>query len=163
VGSQAAGSPYRARPRDRWPVAWQRCYKLCHNLIQAGAPLPITPGQMTLQGEDLGAWAQAQRLGWDQFLPAQAWMLENMLHLSPAEPDERPPAPRTQADKWTANVRAAQQYHARERGLQVPRKHGEDVDGVPYKLGQFTDNSRRRADKLAAERRAELDALGMRW
>ncbi|MFG2302462.1 helicase associated domain-containing protein [Actinacidiphila glaucinigra] len=31
------------------------------------------------------------------------------------------------------------------------------------KLGQFVDNTRRRADKLTPERRAELNALGMRW
>jgi hypothetical protein len=118
---------------------------------------------MTLQGEDLGAWVQAQRLGWDQLLPAQQWMLEHMLHLSPAGPEERPPAPRTQADKWAANMAAARQFYAREGHFQVPRKHVEEVDGVPHKLGMFADNARRRADKLSAERRAELDALGMRW
>jgi hypothetical protein len=90
-------------------------------------------------------------------------MLENMLHLGPAGPDERPPAPRTQADKWAANVRAARQFHAREGHLQVPRKYIEEVDGVPYKLGTFIDNARRRADKLSTDRRAELDALGMHW
>jgi hypothetical protein len=37
-----------------WPVAWQRCYKLRRNLIEAGTELPTTPGQMTLQGEDDG-------------------------------------------------------------------------------------------------------------
>jgi hypothetical protein len=146
-----------------WPVAWQRCYRLCRGLVENGTELPTVPGQMTLQGEDLGAWVQAQRLGWDRLLPAQAWMLENMLHLSPAAPDERPPAPRTQADKWAANVRAARQFHAREGSLQVPRKHIEEVDGMPYKLGMFIDNARRRADKLSSERRAELDALEMRW
>jgi hypothetical protein len=31
------------------------------------------------------------------------------------------------------------------------------------KLGLFVDNCRRRADKLSEQRRAELDALGMRW
>jgi hypothetical protein len=118
---------------------------------------------MTLQGEDLGAWVQTQRHGWGQLQPAQAWMLEHMLHLSPAEPDERPPAPRTQADKWAANLAAARQFYAREGHFQVPRKHVEEVDGVPHRLGQFADNARRRADKLSADRRAELDALGMRW
>jgi hypothetical protein len=145
-----------------WPVAWQRCYKLCRNLIEAGAPLP-GPGEATVQGEDLGAWVLAQRLDWDALLPAQQWMLEHMLHLTPAEPDERLPAPRTQADKWAANVRAAKQFHAREGSLQVPRKHIEVVDGIEYKIGLFVDNARRRADKLSAERRQELTELGMRW
>jgi hypothetical protein len=151
-----------------WPVAWQRAYILCRRLIEAGTPLPTAPRQMTLQGEDLGAWVAAQRLGWDQLLPAQQWMLEHMLHLTPAEPDERPPAPRTQADKWAVNIRAAKKFHAREGHLHVPRKAVEQLvepDGsvTEVKLGMFTDNSRRRADKLTAERRAELDALGMRW
>ncbi|WP_257016314.1 helicase associated domain-containing protein [Streptomyces sp. Ag82_O1-15] len=39
----------------------------------------------------------------------------------------------------------------------------EDVGGVLVKLGGFLDNTRRRASKLTLERRAELDALGMRW
>jgi hypothetical protein len=146
-----------------WPVTWQRCYKLCRGLIEAGTALPTAPGQMTLQGEDLGAWVAAQRLDWDQLLPAQAWMLENMLHIGPAGPEERPQAPRTRADHWAANLAAARQFHGREGHLHVPRKHIEDVGGVPYKLGMFIDNSRRRADKLAQERRAELTELGMRW
>lgn len=75
-----------------WDIAWQRCYRLCHNLLEAGAPLPTGPGQMTVQGEDLGKWVQAQRLNWDQLLPAQTWMLENTLDIGPAGPEERPPA-----------------------------------------------------------------------
>ncbi|MFC4036327.1 Helicase associated domain protein [Streptomyces polygonati] len=150
-----------------WPVAWQRCYKLCRGLIEAGAPLPA-PGETTVQGEDLGAWVAAQRLDWDALLPAQAWMLENMLHLTPAEPDERPPAPRTQADKWALNIRAAKAFHDLEGHLQPSRKavvHLTEPDGsqTTVKLGLFVDNCRRRADKLSAGRRAELDALGMRW
>ncbi|WP_037824789.1 MULTISPECIES: helicase associated domain-containing protein [unclassified Streptomyces] len=34
---------------------------------------------------------------------------------------------------------------------------------VDIKLGTFLDNTRRRADRLTPERRAELDRLGMRW
>ncbi|MFJ1588399.1 Helicase associated domain protein [Streptomyces sp. NPDC088197] len=145
-----------------WPVAWQRCYKLCRGVIEAGAALP-GPGESTVQGEDLGAWVQAQRLDWDALLPAQQWMLEHMLNLSPAGPDERPPASRTQADKWNANMAAARQFHAREGHLQPSRKAVEVVDGVEHKLGLFVDNARRRADKLSETRRQELAALGMRW
>ncbi|MFF3565748.1 Helicase associated domain protein [Streptomyces sp. NPDC002574] len=151
-----------------WPVAWQRSYRLCRRLIEDGQPLPMAPGETTVQGEDLGAWVQAQRLGWEHLLPAQAWMLQNMLHLTPAEPSERPQTPRTQADKWAINLRAARQFHAREGSLQVPRKHLEQLtepDGsvTDVKLGQFLDNTRRRADKLTQERRAELNTLGIRW
>ncbi|WUH88733.1 helicase associated domain-containing protein [Streptomyces sp. NBC_00433] len=82
---------------------------------------------------------------------------------TPEEPDERSQAPRTQADKWAANILAARQFHTREGSLQVPRKHVEVVDGVEHKLGMFVDNARRRADKLTAERHQELAELGMRW
>jgi hypothetical protein len=116
-----------------------------------------------VQGEDLGAWILAQRLGWDQLAAAQQWMLENMLDIGPAEPEERPQAARTQADKWAVNVRVAEQFHAREGHLQVPRKHVEVMDGIEHKLGMFVDNARRRADRLSPERRAQLDALGIRW
>ncbi|WP_322975347.1 helicase associated domain-containing protein [Actinacidiphila bryophytorum] len=146
-----------------WPVAWQRAYKLCRALITVGAPVPTVPGQITLQGEDLGAWVQAQRLGWDTLLPAQQWMLEHMLHLTPASPGEPPPAPRTQAGKWAANLTAARQFHTREGHLHVPRKHIEVVDGIGHKLGLFIDNARRRANKLSEARRQELTELGMRW
>ncbi|WUD70558.1 helicase associated domain-containing protein [Streptomyces sp. NBC_00510] len=43
----------------------------------------------------------------------------------------------------------------------MPRKPVGVVDSVEHKLGMFVDNIRRRA--LTPERRAELDALGMRW
>ncbi|MFG2312996.1 hypothetical protein ACGFS9_30650 [Streptomyces sp. NPDC048566] len=40
---------------------------------------------------------------------------------------------------------------------------GEGSQAVGLRLGEWLDNTRRRADKLAPESRAELDALGMRW
>ncbi|MCX4419371.1 helicase associated domain-containing protein [Streptomyces mirabilis] len=105
----------------------------------------------------------AQRVGWDKLTPAQQWMLDSVLGLEPAGEAEQPPARRTQADRWAGHLSAARQFHAREGHLKVPRKHVEDVSGVPAKLGGFLDNTPRRADNLAPERRAELDALGMRW
>ncbi|MCX4734500.1 helicase associated domain-containing protein [Streptomyces sp. NBC_01363] len=84
---------------------------------------------------------------------------------------------RTQDTKWAANLAAARQFHAREGHLRVPRKHVEQLDGeavptgpqdsadggVVVKLGMWLDNVRKRAGKLAEQRRADLDALGMRW
>ncbi|MFH8739327.1 helicase associated domain-containing protein [Streptomyces sp. NPDC017964] len=131
-----------------------------------------------MQGEDLGAWLKAQRLGWDNLGAAQQWLLGHVLGLEAAGEDERP-VRRTRDDKWMLNLAAARQFHSREGHLNVPRKHIEDVpvteagrdaidetsdgDGVPVALGMWLANTRRRADRLTTQRRADLDALGMRW
>ncbi|MFF1918587.1 hypothetical protein ACFVYE_45195 [Streptomyces sp. NPDC058239] len=64
----------------------------------------------------------AQRYGWEQLVAAQQWILENTLKITPAEEDERP-VKRTQDAKLALNLAAAQQFHAREGHLRVPRKH----------------------------------------
>ncbi|MFI5774823.1 helicase associated domain-containing protein [Streptomyces sp. NPDC051658] len=118
----------------------------------------------------------AQRFGWEQLLSVQQWILENTLKVTPSGEDERP-VKRTQDSKWAANLAAARQFHAREGHLRVPRKHVEHLetedgptgrqdgaDGVVVvKLGTWLDNVRKRVGKLAEQRRADLDELGMRW
>ncbi|MFE4630730.1 helicase associated domain-containing protein [Streptomyces mirabilis] len=56
---------------------------------------------------------------------------------------------------------------AREGHLRASRNHVEDTaddgESASVRLGGWLDNTRRRADKLTPERRAELDALGMHW
>jgi hypothetical protein len=147
-----------------WEIGWQRCFRLTLARIQTGGTLPTGPGEVIVQGEDLGAWATGQRTGWDRLLPAQQWLLANALGIDPADETEQPPARRTQADRWATHLAAARQFHTRENHLHVPRKHLEHMeDGTEVKLGGWLDNTRRRATKLAPERRAELDELGMRW
>ncbi|MFI9206127.1 Helicase associated domain protein [Streptomyces sp. NPDC053048] len=159
-----------------WDAGWQRCFRLAQNHVESGGKVPVVAGEVIVQGEDLGRWAQASRLGWDDLLPVQQWMLENVLGLTPAEEHERP-VKRTQEDKWALNLRAARQFHAREGHLNVPRKHIEHLEPegrptgpqggaeerVAVKLGMVLDNIRKRADKLTAQRRTDLNALGMRW
>ncbi|MFD3481476.1 helicase associated domain-containing protein, partial [Streptomyces sp. NPDC058695] len=161
-----------------WDVAWQRCFRLAKSHLDAGGILPCEVGVLVVQGEDLGVWVQAQRLGWDKLGVAQQWLLESVLGIEEAGEDERP-VRRTRDDKWMLNLVAARRFHAREGHLNVPRKHTELVwvdeagrgamgaalegDGVPVALGMFLANTRRRADKLTKQRRADLDQLGMRW
>ncbi|MFF8911679.1 helicase associated domain-containing protein [Streptomyces olivaceoviridis] len=147
-------------------MAWQRCFTLTRAHVQAGGALPEAGGELVVQGEDLGAWAAAQRQGWDKLSPAQQWLLGSTLGLEAAGPAARP-GKLTADQKWALNLRAARQFHAREGHLRPARKHVErlDVDGeaVDIKLGTFLDNTRRRADKLTPERRNALDQLDMRW
>lgn len=82
---------------------------------------------------------------------------------APGGAPEQPPAPRSRAGKWAANLAAARQFHAREGHLQPAGKRIEVVNGIEHKLGMFLDNTRRCPDKLSEERRKELTELGMRW
>ena len=154
-----------------WGIDWQRGFHLTLGHLRSGATLPVRAGEVFVQGEDLGAWTRAQRVGWDKLAPVQQWLLDSVLGLEPLTPEEAAVQPmrRTQADRWATHLAAARQFHAREGHLHVPRKHveeladGDEESGTSVRLGGWLDNTRRRADKLTPEQRAELDALGMRW
>ncbi|NUK02387.1 Helicase associated domain protein [Streptomyces lunaelactis] len=146
-----------------WPVAWQRRFRLTRQHTEAGGTLPLAPGDVVIQGEDLGQWVQAQRVGWDQLTAAQQWMLEQVLGIEPATEDDKPKPKRSHGDKWAANLAAAKQYFEREGHLHVPRKHIEAVGGIEYKLGAWVANARSRAAKLPPERAEQLSAISMRW
>ncbi|MFE2823466.1 Helicase associated domain protein [Streptomyces sp. NPDC059271] len=150
-----------------WGIDWQRGFHLTLQHLRTAGTLPLRAGEVIVQGEDLGAWTLAQRAGWTKLSSTQRWLLEDVLGLEPLGDGEQP-VRRTQADRWASHLAAARQFHAREGHLQVPRKHVEEValggeERVELRLGGWLDNTRRRAGKLAAERRAELNELGMRW
>ncbi|MFF8280706.1 helicase associated domain-containing protein [Streptomyces lateritius] len=141
----------------------------------AGEALPTEAGEVVRQGEDLGRWVRSVRLGWDQLTSVQQWMCEQVLGITPADEDDKPPPRRTQADKWTMNYQAAKQYDEREEHLQVPSIErtivgGDGNDGSDenqeireLRLGAWFSNQRSRAATLSPERMEQLSAIGMRW
>ncbi|WP_381568892.1 Helicase associated domain protein [Streptomyces eurythermus] len=151
-----------------WPVTWQRCFHLVRMHLDTGGSLPTEAGAVVRQGEDLGRWVQSVRLGWDQLTTVQQWLCEQVLGITPASEEEKPPPRRTQADKWAMNYEAARQFYEREGHLQVPRKWverivGEDQEEREHKLGAWIGNQRSRAATLTPERVELLSAIGMRW
>ncbi|MEU1418200.1 hypothetical protein [Streptomyces sp. NPDC005731] len=54
------------------------------------------------------------RLGWGKLATVQQWTCEQLLGMTPAGEDEKPPPRRTQADQWAMNYDAAKQYYQRE-------------------------------------------------
>ncbi|KOV91505.1 helicase [Streptomyces sp. NRRL B-3648] len=160
-----------------WPVEWQRAFHLTRQHLQAGGTLPTSPGDVVHQGEDLGRWVRAQRLGWDKLTSAQQWLCQHILGIQPAADDEKPKPRTSQADKWAMHYTAATQYYEREGHLRVPRKHTETItvsgtgDGDSHedqevrevKLGAWVGNQRSRAATLTPERIEQLSNIGMRW
>ncbi|MFE7111994.1 helicase associated domain-containing protein [Streptomyces sp. NPDC057575] len=156
-------------------TGWQRWFRLVQNLLQNGGTLPVAAGKVIVQGEDLGGWGAAQRFGWEQLLPARQWLLENVLGIEPA--GGRAAGEADTGRHVGGQPGRARQFHAREGHLRVPRKHVEQErteaglagrqegdDGVvAVEFGTWLDNVHKRADRLTGQRRADLDALGMRW
>lgn len=154
-----------------WPVEWQRTFHLVRHYLQACGVLPTAPGETVYQGEDLGRWIRAQRLGWDRLTGGQQWMCEHILGIEPAAEDEKPKPRRTHADKWTMNYTAARQYYEREGHLRVPRGHverfvvgdgSEEQEERDLKLGSWISNQRNRATTLSPERVEQLSEIEMR-
>ncbi|MFG2616629.1 Helicase associated domain protein [Streptomyces sp. NPDC048507] len=146
-----------------WDIGWQRAFHLTRAHLDAGGRIPEGPGLLLVQGEDLGGWVRAQRLGWDRLRWAQRWLLEHALGLDPAREEERPPSRRSHADAWADHLEAARLFRAREGHLRVPRPHVERVGDRELRLGSWIANQRSRAGRLPPERAAALTALGMRW
>ncbi|MFI1069503.1 Helicase associated domain protein [Streptomyces puniciscabiei] len=158
-----------------WPVAWQRCFHLTRQHLEAGGTLPTSPGTVVRQGEDLARWIRAQRLGWSQLTTVQQWMCEHILGIQPATEDEKPEPRLPHANRWALNYTAAKQYYEREGHLRVPRKHVErivvssgdrgceDQEERDVRLGTWISNQRSRAAALSPGRVEQLSAIGMRW
>ncbi|MFJ7345821.1 Helicase associated domain protein [Streptomyces sp. NPDC101110] len=160
-----------------WPVEWQRAFHLVRLHLEAGGTLPMEPGEVVHQGEDLGRWVRSVRLGWDKLTGVQQWMCEHILGIQPAIESEKPRPRTSQADKWALNYTAARQFYEREGHLRVPRKHieriviggagdgdsGEDREQRELKLGAWIGNQRSRAATLSPERVEQLSRIGMRW
>ncbi|GGW74522.1 helicase [Streptomyces xantholiticus] len=164
-----------------WPVEWQRAFHLTRQHLEEGGALPMKPGVVVRQGEDLGRWVRAQRLGFDKLTTVQQWMCEHILGIQPATENEKPKPRTSQADKWALNYAAARQYYQREGHLRVPRKHieriivgsgdgeaggredGQDQEERQLRLGAWIGNQRSRAATLTPERVEQLSAIGMRW
>ncbi|MET7520690.1 Helicase associated domain protein, partial [Streptomyces sp. NPDC005480] len=68
VGSQAGVLPESRREAleeidpewsPAWDIAWQRAFRLVRTRLKAEGSVPTEPGQVVVQGEDLGRWVKA--------------------------------------------------------------------------------------------------------
>lgn len=142
-----------------WSIDWQRAFRLAWAHVKAGGAVPAAPGAVVVDGEDLGAWAAAQRTTFAKLTSAQQWMLTRTLGITASAA-----VPRTHAQRWERNLAAARQYHDREGHVNVPRGHVEPYGGEDVRLGAWVSQQRVAASKmkLPVERAEALAALNMR-
>ncbi|MFZ4277915.1 helicase associated domain-containing protein [Streptomyces arboris] len=60
-------------------------------------------------------------------------------------------------------ITALTQYAEREGRVVVPRAHIEDTPHGPVRLGTWISNTRSRRERLSAQQREQLAALGIDW
>ncbi|ROV68790.1 DEAD/DEAH box helicase [Streptomyces globisporus] len=154
-----------------WPVDWQRHYAATRELLgqEQGLPAGLLPG-VTVNGCDVGTWTtrQTDPAVWDALLPEQRERLEA---LGLKRRTETTPAARAgksgKGGAFERGITALAQYVQREGHLKVPRQHTETVviDGQEHevKAGVFLSNHKSRRNKLSAEQREQLAALGVDW
>ncbi|MCP8706254.1 DEAD/DEAH box helicase [Streptomyces sp. AC04842] len=160
-----------------WPLNWQRHYRVLADLVDADGHLPdIAPGVL-FEGDDLGKWLQRQKNPgtWAQLSTEQQERL-TALGVKPLEAPSPAPAaeraakgPNKAQAAFQRGLTALTQWVEREGHRPVPRGHNEQIaiDGeaepVTVKLGVWVSNTKARRDKLSAEQRDALRALGVQW
>ncbi|MFE7753948.1 Helicase associated domain protein [Streptomyces sp. NPDC057429] len=153
--------------RPEWSVEWQRHYATTRALLSEEQGLTeVLPG-VVVHGCDVGAWINRQRehTVWQGLLPEQRARLEALgLTPLPAAPTRKTASA---AGAFERGVLALEQYRARTGSVTVPRGHVETVviggEEHGVKLGVFLTNSKTRRAKLAADKLAQLAALGLDW
>ncbi|MET8103020.1 Helicase associated domain protein [Streptomyces sp. NPDC005236] len=157
-----------------WPADWQRHYAALRELVadeagQAGQT-EVLPG-FTVHGMDIGKWLARQRTPkvWKALTDGQRERLEAVGVVPPApEPEEPVKASTTPVSAFEKGVAALAQYKARTGSVgPISRSHVERIvlDGEEHaiKLGVWAMNLKGRRAKLAADKLAQLAALGLNW
>ncbi|MEV5816148.1 helicase associated domain-containing protein, partial [Streptomyces mutabilis] len=169
-----------------WPLNWQRHYRVLAGLVDADGSLPAIEPGVLFEGDDVGRWLKRQKNPgtWAQLLPEQQERLSK-LGVQPAEASSPAPAelrpalaealkgPKKAGRKAEAafqrGLAALAQWVEKEgqrpvpRGVVVEVAVAGETEPVPVKLGVWLSNTKSRRDKLTAEQRAALAALGMQW
>ncbi|MFJ9777657.1 helicase associated domain-containing protein [Kitasatospora sp. NPDC101157] len=151
-----------------WPITWQRTYATarqwwleCDGKVD-WATLPV---DTVFEGEQLGRWVKAQRAGWPELEADQRDLLSAIgieadpeLVAAKAAAEAKPKLSRT--DRFQLHLAALAEFVEREGHARVPRPH-KTSEGLS--LGAWLNNTKARRDKLTAEQRGQLEALGVAW
>ncbi|GAA1923569.1 DEAD/DEAH box helicase [Streptantibioticus ferralitis] len=152
----------------QWPIDWQRRYAALAAVVADGATLAELQPGVTIASQDIGAWLEAQREGWEQLSDGQRERLAALgVEPLPAPKEDPAKARKSGMGAFERGVAALQQYKARTGSVTVSRGHVETVviggEEHAVKLGVFLSNSRSRRAKLTSDRLRALAELGLEW
>ncbi|MEE1782785.1 Helicase associated domain protein [Streptomyces sp. SP17BM10] len=151
-----------------WPITWQRSYAVARQWwLEADGLVDWTslPVETVFEGEQLGRWVRAQRACWPDLVEEQQDLLtaigiaeDQELVAAKAAAETKPKLSR--ADRFQLHLTALAEFVEREGHARVPRPY-KTSEGLS--LGAWLNNTKARRDKLSAEQRGQLEALGVSW
>jgi hypothetical protein len=100
----------------------------------------------------LGQWVGIQRSNKDRISTERRHRLEEIGFVWDVLSGKR-------ASAWEEGVASLKQFKAREGHCEVPPKH---VEGI-FRLGWWVNRQRNNKDAMSAERRQQLDEIGINW
>jgi superfamily II DNA or RNA helicase len=130
---------------------WRRALEAAKSFRESHGHLLVHPRFKTEDGLHLGAWIthQRSRRAKGSLTPEQIASLDELgMVWDPG------------TVRWETKLAAARRFHAAHGHLRVP---GNFVDDDGVKLGVWVQSIRNRQDLLSAERRRQLDELGVEW
>ncbi|WP_341356112.1 helicase associated domain-containing protein [Streptomyces mobaraensis] len=157
-----------------WDVGWQRCFRLAQAHVGDGGAVPTVVGEVIVQGEDLDARPAVALAGMTCCRSSSGCLRTFWSHAGRG----RGTACETHTERQVgAQPPCCTAVPRPRRPPQRTRKHVEHLESeggpagrqggtggpVAIKLGMVLDNIRKRAGKLTAQRRTDLNQLGMRW
>ncbi|MEW1914643.1 Helicase associated domain protein [Kitasatospora sp. NPDC085895] len=151
-----------------WPIVWQRAYavaRLWWLELDGRVDWAQLPEETVFEGEQLGRWVVAQRGGWPGLEPDQQDLLtaigiEADPELVAAKAAAKAKPKTSRADRFQLHLTALAEFVEREGHAKVPRGF-KTAEGLS--LGVWWNNTKARRDKLGAEQRGQLEALGVGW
>ena len=147
---------------DKLDLLWERNYAACLEYYREHGDLDVPAKYVSPNGLKTGTWLrrmrQIRRGGGDGRLSQE--QIERLDAIGMVWDD-------AYARQWEHGYRQARKWYEIHGGLEVPATY---VDGDGFPLGKWLGRHRevdpktgRRAIRLTPERKAKLDALGMRW
>ena len=134
---------------DPLEAQWEEGFQQFQAYVKEHRHCSVPAKYVTPDGYRLGTWVDKQRQNQDEMLAERKARLDGVGFIWD---------PYT--DQWEEGFRYLQAFVRERKNCRTPITH---ITADGYRLGQWVNVQRTRQDRMSAERKARLDALGFIW